>query len=200
MPRRVILVPGILRRPDDWRLVESRISDEGYETIVPEDAGRDWSPQALADALRPLLPAHVIGHSRGGTAASWLAVDAPEKVLSLTVVCSPPQASEAFRAHFERALPDAQDAAARGAFTYLASIPEDDFPTLALRKYRGPALVVESGDDPLYSPTHTMFWRQYLPYASFERTEGGHAFFTKEPGASWLADRLLLHLAEAERG
>jgi pimeloyl-ACP methyl ester carboxylesterase len=191
----VVLLPGILRPGADWRLVEARLRDAGWRTTALDDPAGvdgDWGPRRAADALAPALPprAHLVGHSRGATIASWIAAQSPDRAASLAVVCSPPEASEAFRAHFR-----GRD---HPALRYLASIPDDEFPAHALRRYRGPALVVEAGDDPLYSPTHTLFWRAYLPYATFHRVEeGGHDFFAREPGASLLADLLLKHLEAA---
>lgn len=198
----VVLLHGVLRPPRDWDAVAARLRAAGWEVHAPRLPDEPASPAdafpAVADLVRGLAPdgAHLVGHSRGATVASWLAVESPELARSLAVVASPPQASEAFRAHFRRE----HERAPHPVLAYLARIPEDDFPAHALRRYRGPALVVEAGDDPLYSPTHTLFWRAFLPYAGFERVdEGGHAFFARDPGASWLADRLLRHLEDAER-
>lgn len=204
----VVLLHGILARPDDWAPVARRLHSAGRRVLVPHLRGHgrapwtermSWRPQDdaadVATLLREVAPggAHLVGHSRGGTTAGWIAAEAPALARSLAVVCSPPQASEAFRAHFRRLLPTAKDERARAALRYLAAIPDDDFPTHALRSYEGPALVVEAGDDPLYSPTHTLFWRAFLPYASFERIDGGHEAFRGEAGAAWLAARLLAH-------
>lgn len=207
MGRPIVLLHGALGSARDWDLVATRLRELGHEVIAldapghgakPWAPGLDWSPRAQAgDVPLPAGGAHLVGHSRGATAASWLAVEQPERVLSLAVVASPPEATEAFRARYRRS--EGSDRRSREAYAYLARIPEEDFPTHALRRYRGPALVVEAGDDPLYSPTHTLFWRAYLPYAAFERVEGGHAFFVREPGASWLADRIDRHVTEAER-
>lgn len=204
----VVLLHGILDGPDAWRPVAARLADAGRAVVLVHSRGHgaspawapglDWSPQAEADEVARLLdgPAHLVGHSRGATSASWIAVERPDLAASLAIVASPPQASEVFRAWFRKATPN--DAREAEALRYLAHIPDDAFPREMLRTYRGRALVVEAGDDPLYSPTHTMFWRMFLPYASFERVEGGHRFFAKEPGASWLASRLLAHISRPE--
>lgn len=198
----VVLLHGVLRAPRDWDAVAARLRDAGWRVHVPSVPDAPPSPAEawplVEEVVRKVAPggAHLVGHSRGATLASWLAVESPDLAASLTVVASPPQASEAFRAHFRREHERAPDP----TLAYLARIEDDDFPAHALRRYRGPALVVEAGDDPLYSPTHTLFWRAFLPYAAFERVEGGHAFFTRDPGASWLADRLLRHLEAADAG
>lgn len=210
----VLLLHGVLSSCDAWRGVAARLAAAGRRVLLLDDRGhggsspdvRDWSPQAAArDALlllRHAAPegAHLVGHSRGATAASWIAVEEPTLARSLALVASPPQATEVFRATFRRQLAHAKDERARAALRYLSEIPDDDFPTYALRQYRGRALVVEAEDDPLYGPTSTLFWRAFLPYADFERVPGGHEFFRESPEKeAWLADRLLRHLAEAEK-
>ena len=212
----VALAHGVLDAPDAWRAVADALRAAGRRVLVPHARGHgasqpwassmDWTPQRQAADLAVVLEAaapegaHVVGHSRGGTAAGWLAVERPDLVRSLAVVASPPQPGEAFRAAFRRRLADARDEREREALRYLAAIPDDDFPQHALRRHADPALVVEAGDDPLYSPMHTMFWRMFLPYAAFERVEGGHRFFVSGEGAAWLARRLLAHVEDAERG
>jgi pimeloyl-ACP methyl ester carboxylesterase len=163
----------------------------------------DWSPVAeaadLVALLRQAAPggAHLVGHSRGATSASWVAVEEPVLARSLALVASPPQASEAFRAHFRDLLPRVRTEREREALRYLAEIPEEDFPAFALRRWRGRALVVEAGRDPLYAPTQTLFWRAFLPYADFERVDdAGHDLPRERP--EWLAERLLRFFADAE--
>jgi pimeloyl-ACP methyl ester carboxylesterase len=165
----------------------------------------DWSPEAdaadLAALLRVVAPegAHLVGHSRGGTSASWLAVRAPELVRSLVLVASPPHASEVFRATFRAQQARARDARATDALAYLATIPDEAFPTHELRRFQGRALVIEPVDDPLHSPTHAMFWRMFLPFADVERVAGGHRFFADtDEGAARLAARILEHVAAVE--
>lgn len=204
------LLHGVLDRPEAWMPVARRLHDAGRRVLLVHARahgaspswrpGMDWSPEAdardVARLLRALAPegAHLVGHSRGGTSASWIAVDQPDLARSLAVVASPPQASEVFRAHFRRLLDRESDPRRVDALRYLAAIPDDAFPEHALRRYRGPALVVEAEDDPLYSPTHTLFWRMFLPYAGFERVPGGHRFFAEsDDAAAWLAGRLLRH-------
>lgn len=212
----VVLAHGVLSSSEVWRAVADLLEAAGRGVVLVDDRGHggsspevaDFSPQAAADDLRAFLEAehptgaHLVGHSRGGTAISWLAVEAPHLVRSLSLVASPPQATEVFRATFRKRLealaPDAPDVTRR-ALAYLARIPDDDFPAQALRRLDVPALVVEPSDDPLYSPVGTMFWRLFLPYADMERPDGGHAFFEREPGASWLAERLLRHVESAEK-
>lgn len=194
----ILLLHGALDGPDAWRNVERHLRDAGHRVLVHDARALEPSPQATAHDALPLLPAHVVGHSRGATAAGWLAVEHPALVESLTVVASPPQASEAFRAYFRQRIPHAR-ADALPTLEYLAHIPDDDFPAEALRRYRGRALVVEYEDDPLYSPLHTLFWRMFLPYADFERVPGGHrAFAENEDSAAWLAARVHKHVEAAE--
>lgn len=207
----LVLLHGALDTPDAWLPVARLLTAAGRDVRIVHARGHgrspgwtpgmDWSPEGEAAQVARLLdaPAHLVGHSRGATSLSWVAVEHPELARSLAVIASPPQPSEAFRAHFRHQLGAAQSERAREALAYLARIPDDHFPGHALRRYRGRALVVEVGDDPLYSPTHTMFWRLFLPYAQFERLDaGGHRFFATDVGARWLADRLLAHVREAE--
>ena len=203
MPRApILLLHGILDTPDVWRDVAARLNGAGRQVLLDTSAdGKDHSPQAQAARARERIPAggaHLVGHSRGATAASWIAVEHPEHARSLTIVASPPHASEVFRAAFRKRLERAPPPE-RSALEYLATIPEDDFPQHALRRYRGRALVVEYEDDPLYSPTQTMFWRMFLPYADFERVPGGHRAFAEDASAAeWLAGRIATHVERAE--
>jgi pimeloyl-ACP methyl ester carboxylesterase len=206
----VVLLHGVLDEPGAWAAVARRLHEAGHRVLLvharghgaspPWAPGMDWSPLAEAhdvlDLLRREAPegAHLVGHSRGGTSACWAAVEEPGLVRSLAVVASPPQASEVFRAHFRKLLDRERDPRRADALRYLSTIPDDDFPTHALRRLSGPALVVEAEDDPLYSPTHTMFWRMFLPYAAFERVPGGHRFFVDGDGAAWLGERLSRHV------
>lgn len=210
----VVLLHGALDSSRAWDDVAARLHAAGRDVWLVDDrahggsepwrAGHDWSPRAAADDLAALLReaapggAHLVGHSRGATAAAWLAMDAPELARSLSVVASPPQASEAFRAHFRRLLAEAKEPREAEALRYLSAIPDEDFPAEALRRFRGPCLVVEPSDDPLYAPTSTLFWRAFLPYADFERPPGGHRFFARGEGAEWLARRLLAFLEAAD--
>lgn len=195
----ILLLHGVLDGPAAWETVAHHLREAGHKIIVPAAPEDARTPQEVADAARAHLPAHLVGHSRGGTAASWLAVEMPEAARSLAVVASPPQASEVFRAHFAKRVDRARSPRERSTLEYLAAIPDDDFPQHALRRYRGRALVVEYEDDPLYGPTQTLFWRMFLPYADFERVPGGHrAFAENGEAAAWLARRILAHVEAAE--
>lgn len=202
MPRApIILLHGILDSPRVWDRVGRYLCLDRELVFERPYDGDEQTPLAQALRVAELLPeggAHVVGHSRGGAAASWLAVEFPELVRSLAIVASPPQPGEAFRAWFrqrmERARPEHQ-----AVYASQAALVDDDFPQHALRRYPGRALVVEYEDDELYSPTHTLFWRMFLPYADFERVPGGHrALAESEDAARWLADRLREHFDAAE--
>jgi pimeloyl-ACP methyl ester carboxylesterase len=203
VPRPVVLLPGLLRPASDWDEVARLLPPSLDARALPVD-GPPWRPDEAAPALEARLRreapdgAHLVGHSRGAAIAGWVAVNAPDLAASLAVVCSPPEPSEAFRAYFrdraDRRAPD------KAAFEAMARVPDEAFPGLALRRYQKPALVVEAADDPLYSPTHTMFWRMFLPYASFERVEDvDHASILRGEHARWLAERLARHIREAEQ-
>lgn len=202
MPRApILLLHGILDSTAVWDRVVWHLGDARGLIREPNVPEKDHTPRAQAERAAAFVPpggAHVVGHSRGGAAACWLAVDRPELTKSLAVVASPPQSSEVFRAWFlqrmERARPEHRETLA-----LQAALTDDDFAQHALRRYRGRALVVEFEDDPLYSPTQTMFWRMFLPYGDFERVPGGHrAIAESDDSARWLADRLRAHFDAAE--
>lgn len=204
----VVLLHGILDSPRVWEGVLPRLRADGRALLVVDAQAlhaTGLSPPQEADELAKALAewapqgAHVVGHSRGGAVAGWLAVERPELVKSLALVASPPVASEVFRAYFRNMIPTAKSDADRAALERLAVIPDDDWPQHALRRFHGRGLVVEAEDDPLYNPTHTLFWRRFLPFAEFERVPGGHRFFAEsEESAAWLAERLLVHLRTAD--
>lgn len=212
----LVLLHGILDSHEAWRRVAERLEARGRVVLLHASrghpggeawrAGMDWSPRAeaadVAALLRGQAPggAHLVGHSRGGTAAAWVALEAADLVRSLTLVATPPQASEAFRAHFRALLAEAKDDRAREALRFLSAIPDEEFPAEAMRRAHVPALVVEASRDALYSPTATLFWRMFLPYADFERIDAGHRFFVEEAAADWLAERILAFVERVEAG
>lgn len=202
MPRApILLLHGVLDSTAVWDRVASHLGEQHGLLREPAYDGPDPTPRGQAERALPLLPpggAHVVGHSRGGAAACWLAVEHPELVLSLAVVASPPFPSEVFRA-WSRRLAQGARPEQREALLMQAALTDDDFAQHALRRYQGRALVVEYEDDELYSPTQTMFWRMFLPYADFERVPGRHrALAESEEAALWLARRLRAHLEAAE--
>ncbi|MFA5862169.1 MAG: alpha/beta fold hydrolase [Candidatus Thermoplasmatota archaeon] len=197
----IVLLHGVLRSTAAWRGVAQRLHAAGRTVILAEDEDHARAPNDAAADLIALMGegAHLVGHSRGGTVASWVAAERPELARSLVLIASPPDVSETFRAHFRALRKKADSAEDERTFDALSRLPEDAWPGLALRRYQGRALVIEAEDDPLYSPRHTLFWRTYLPYADFERVPGGHEFFTESAEQeAWLAERLLRHVRDAE--
>lgn len=221
----VALLHGALASASAWPRARERLAARGFRALALDDRGHGrsqpfgtpgnpWSALAM-DTLREDAAAwldavapgrvHLVGHSRGATVAAWLALDRPGKVASVALAASPPMASEAFRA-FHRALlarakrPEgSRGELAEATWRWLSEIDDGDFPAEAMTQIRAPALVLEAGDDPLYSPTHTMFWRAWMKHARVERLDsGGHNFpFDDGTGEAWFHARLLEHLEAA---
>lgn len=99
----VLLLHGLGSRSDDWEL-QLPVLAERYRVIAPDLRGHGRSgkppgpysvPMMAADVLGlmealDVTAAHLVGLSMGGMIAFQLAVDHPERVLSLTIVNSGP--------------------------------------------------------------------------------------------------------------
>ncbi|HVL49193.1 MAG TPA: hypothetical protein VM889_11600 [Candidatus Thermoplasmatota archaeon] len=105
-------------------------------------------------------PVRLAGVGVGGVAACWVAAESPARVAALTLLATPPTPEETRRA----VLPDEPALAAW------------DMPMEALTTYKGPARVVDFEDDPSLSATRAMFWKAWLPQASYERRPRREAF------------------------
>ncbi len=220
----VLLLHGALRDASVWARHADALASSGWRVLSLDDRGHGQSepfgPQnawsglgvptlaedagAFLDAVAPGARVVVVGHSRGGTVGAWLAVERPDLVAGLVAVCTPAMASEAFRARWRATMASeptrgSGDEALRArTLDYLARIPDDHFPAESMTRFRGRALVVEAGQDPLYSPVSTMFWRAWLRQAEVERFEGGHDFlFDGGAGEAWFGDRIARFLAGA---
>ncbi len=94
----VVLLHGLFGSSSNWHGI-ARILGQRHRVLVPDLRGHGRSPAgdgisypAIAADLVRLLDdqaiarARVIGHSMGGKAAMWLALTAPQRVATLTVV------------------------------------------------------------------------------------------------------------------
>lgn len=93
---RVLLLHCALAHSGAWDRVAKRLADR-YHLLAPDlvghargpkgDPDRDYHDQTTEQALRLLgdEPAHLVGHSFGGTVALRVAEDAPDRVRSLTM-------------------------------------------------------------------------------------------------------------------
>lgn len=97
----VLFVHGFLGSSFSWRHQSGTIAANGFSVLAPDlpgfgDAHSPWetdhSHLAYAEECATVLrkegngPAHVVGHSMGGTVAAWIAIRYPELVASLTLV------------------------------------------------------------------------------------------------------------------
>jgi pimeloyl-ACP methyl ester carboxylesterase len=93
----VVLVHGSLATgADEWD-AQRPLADEGFSLVVFDRRGYGGSQSAsaedfltdaddIADLLRELGAAHLVGHSYGGLGAMLAAASVPERVLSLTLL------------------------------------------------------------------------------------------------------------------
>jgi esterase len=94
----VVLLHGLFGSSGNWHGI-ARILGQRHRVLVPDMRGHGRSPPGdgisysamVADLVRLLddqaIPrARVVGHSMGGKAAMWLALTAPQRVTTLTVV------------------------------------------------------------------------------------------------------------------
>ena len=116
---RWVLLHGTPLSPDVWTKIDTGIAASGGAVSTPDLRGRGDSATCAAqlDAELGDGAVHIVGHSFGGQVAIDLALRHPEKVASLTLICSratpfPPFADAATRLrHDER--PSAEATIAR---------------------------------------------------------------------------------------
>jgi len=100
----VVLLHGFPEFWYGWHPVATRLADAGYRVLVPDQRGYNLSgkPAGVAAYRLPELAAdvsdlvasvgddaHVVGHDWGAAVAWWLALDAPDRVRTLTAVNVP---------------------------------------------------------------------------------------------------------------
>jgi esterase/lipase/1-acyl-sn-glycerol-3-phosphate acyltransferase len=97
----VVLLHGLFATADQCRPLAERLRDEGYSVYVPLIAGHGTSVEDLSKKTRgdwcssvvDCLPRntnfHIMGFSTGGLIAAKIAKDMPERVLTLSCVCTP---------------------------------------------------------------------------------------------------------------
>lgn len=96
----VLLIQGVGAIGETWRPQLTGLQQQ-FQMVAFDNPGIGTSPpleslsiQGMADAARQLMDdlgwdrAHVVGHSMGGVIAQQLALDAPERVMSLGLLCT----------------------------------------------------------------------------------------------------------------
>jgi len=78
----VTLLHGFMQDGRAWDELVARLPAEW--TVIRPDLGGQTSIAAAADAVTQ--PSHLVGYSMGGRVALWLAVQHPDRVLSLTTI------------------------------------------------------------------------------------------------------------------
>lgn len=106
----VLFIQGVGVTGEGWRLQVEALSRD-HQTLLFDNRGigrsRPWSGpisiEAMAADAKALMDAagwesaHVIGHSMGGVIAQQLALDAPNRVRSLSLLCTFPRGKDAAR-------------------------------------------------------------------------------------------------------
>jgi pimeloyl-ACP methyl ester carboxylesterase len=97
----VVLVHGFADAAGTWDLVAPAIAESGLRVLAPDQRGFGDAPRApgyyhfpdyvfdladIIDALSPGAPVRLVGHSMGGTSATYFAGAFPERVASLALL------------------------------------------------------------------------------------------------------------------
>ena len=219
----LLLIPGQAVSRRTWDLVVPGLA-ERFRVITYDHRGigastlgtpPEWSTRMLAaDALAVLDAAgagraHVVGHSMGGRIGQWLAIDAPERVASLTLISATPgdargvprpdAATRAlaggdpevlgpyfFSAAFRRRHPDVLGLLARGEAPmrarrghYVASSTHDTWDELV--RITAPTLVVHGADDEITPVENGRALAERIPGAEYLKLPGGHGVYLEDP-------------------
>lgn len=162
-----------------WNLLKAKLGLEVSHAYTLSDMGND--AVALLDLLQ-IERAHVLGASMGGMIAQTIAIEHPERVISLVSIMSStgathlPQASKesvaAIRNVAETSPEDLAEIQARGF--YPAAIPRQLMAimysgdrTAALNTLTVPTLVIHGEDDPLLPLPHGQHTAEVIPGARF---------------------------------
>jgi pimeloyl-ACP methyl ester carboxylesterase len=106
----VLFIQGVGVAGEGWRLQVEGLGP-GFETLTFDNRGLGSSIschgpitiEAMAEDARHLMDsagwesAHVVGHSMGGVIAQQLALDAPRRIRSLSLLCTFPRGKDAAR-------------------------------------------------------------------------------------------------------
>lgn len=100
----LVLLHGLGNSSRDWEFIRDELLGAGYRLICPDFLGfgqstvpeQGYSPEDMARDVLALLDhlhlkdVHLVGYSMGGAVAYQLALDAPERLLSLSIISSLP--------------------------------------------------------------------------------------------------------------
>ena len=163
---------------------------------IPPDPGIS----ALADlyawtlARLPSGSFHLVAQSMGGALAARLAIEHPERVLSLVLCGSAGGADisalacEDWRPSFRAELPDVPD---------WFETDRTDL-TQSLGAIRAPTLVLYGDADPICPAAAAELVCRLIPFAKTHRVRGGHDFANKEPDE--VAELIRRHMVEIAEG
>ncbi|MEQ6899331.1 alpha/beta fold hydrolase [Microbacterium sp. KR10-403] len=219
----LLLIPGQAVSRRTWDLIVPALA-ERFRVIAYDHRGigastlgdpAEWSTRMLAaDAVAVLDAAgadraHIVGHSMGGRIGQWLAIDAPARLASLTLISATPgdargmprpdAATRAlaggdpevlgpyfFSAGFRQRHPDVLGLLARGEAPmrarrghYVASSTHDTWDEFA--RITAPTLVVHGADDEITRVENGQALAERIPTAEYLELPGGHGIYLEDP-------------------
>lgn len=186
MPLPIVFYPGAGGLASFWAPVAARLADLGPQLLLgypgfgptPAEPGiRTLSElERWVRARLPAGPCHVVAQSMGGVLAVRLALEAPERVATLTLVATSGGIDVAglggidWRRGFRAEHPDVPDWF------------EHDRTDLSARlgELRAPTLILFSDTDPVCPPAVPAFLEARIPGARAVRVPGGTHLFAHE--------------------
>ncbi len=196
----LVFLPGAGGRASFWAPVAARLRALGPQLLVAwpgfGDEPAEPGIRSLDDLYRWLLarlpagPLHVLAQSMGGVLGARLAIEEPQRVVSLVLTATSGGVDAAslggadWRPGFRAELPGVPDWF------------EQDRTDLTdrLGRLRAPTLILYSDADPICPPAIPELLRQRIPNARATLIEGGtHAFAQERPDE--VADVIRAHLA-----